>query len=608
MHKSIASIYPCPFDSQIRHDLNSAIYFNGKIYAYEEAKVSSLKNDGVSHFPERSLFLGFKELLIKPSQINLWILPQPKKIDYSRLFLFFNFIKAFNGKIDHFKKWAKKKIKFIKHHDLHTYTAIGSSGFKNGFYLNIDGGGDFGDNRHTTWGIFENNKLKEYNNLKGLNSLGNFHNFISEFCGFSDNGKVSGLAGYGKIRKDLKKKLENAITVNNKGIQFRRKRYNFTECIPNNIDLNNYERHKILRPQSSITNISKICSGYLPQDVAATGEEVIIEKLLYFLKIIKKKYFFQQKNAVFSGGLFLNVRINNKIAESKIFDDCFFPMAPGDSGLALGGVFSQKLNFNNKKNKLGISPLLGPSFSDREINKTIKLFNVNFTKPKKIQKDIAKSISNGDIVGIFNGKAEFGPRSLGNRSILADPRKKISKLKLNQKIKKRDWFMPFAPAVLDKNYHKFFIDLKPSLYMQKAIEIKKKFNNLIPSAVHIDGTCRAQYVDKKIFPNFWKIIHEFKKITNIPIVLNTSFNRHGISTICSPRQAIEHLLEGNIDVLYLSKFKVKFNNNRIVKKVKFKYENEKNLLNKQNFTWLKKNKHLMDQLTINKFKKFLKNV
>ena len=606
MHKSIASIYPCPFDSQVRHDLNSAIYNKGKIFAYEEGKVSTIKNDGVSSFPERSLFLGFKELSIKPKEIDLWVLPKPHKVDYERLYLFFNFIKAYKGKKDDFKKWAIKKIKLVKHHDLHTYTAIKSSGIKKGFYLNIDGGGDMGDTRHSTWGFFNGNHLRENFNLKGMNSIGNFHNFIAEYCGFSDNGKVSGLAGYGKVRNNLKKNLEKLITVNYKGIFFDRKRFQTTECSPNNINLNSYSRHKILRPKSSKTNVSKICAGYLPEDVAATGEEIMVEKIILFLDKIKKKYLKKKVSAVFSGGLFLNVRINNRIEESNIFERCFFPMAPGDSGLALGGIFSEKINLRIKKSKFGISPSIGPSFDDKDILKIIKNFNINFTKPKNIFKDVAKSVQKGEIVGIFQGKAEYGPRSLGNRSILADPRTKLSKLKLNQKIKKRDWFMPFAPAVLDKNYKDYFSDNNPSLYMQKASKVKNKHKKIIPSAIHVDGTCRVQYVDKKIFPNFWKIIYEFKKITNLPILLNTSFNRHGISTISTPRHAIEHLLEGNIDVLYISKFRIKFSDNRIEKTKKFIYQRENDLLKKQNLFWLKNNKHLMNPPEIKKFKSFMK--
>ena len=130
MLKSIASIYPCPFDSQIRHELNCAIYNRGKIFAYEEGKVSTLKDDGLSSFPERSLFLGFKELATKPSEIDLWVLPKPHKVDFERSYLFFNFIKAYKGKKIFFKKWVRKKIKLVKHHDLHTYSAIKSSGLK----------------------------------------------------------------------------------------------------------------------------------------------------------------------------------------------------------------------------------------------------------------------------------------------------------------------------------------------------------------------------------------------------------------------------------------------------------------------------------------------
>ena len=127
--------------------------------------------------------------------------------------------------------------------------------------------------------------------------------------------------------------------------------------------------------------------------------------------------------------------------------------------------------------------------------------------------------------------------------------------------------MPFAPAILDKYYKKYFDCKNPSYYMQKAVKIKTNLSKFIPSAVHVDQTCRVQYVEKNISPKFWKIINEFYKITKLPIILNTSFNRHGISTICSPRQAIEHLLEGSIDILYLEKYKISFLKNRRFKKI-----------------------------------------
>lgn len=608
MTKIIASIYPCPFDNQIRHELNAAVYKKGNIYAYEESKITTIKDDGTPLFPERSLFLGLKELNILPENIDLWVLPNPKILNYNSLYLFFHFIKAYNGKKEKFKLWAKKKIVFIKHHNLHTHLAIKSSGFKKGVYFNIDGGGDLGDERHTTWGKFSNNKIKEFKNLKGLNSLANFHSFITEFCNFrSENGKVSGLAAYGKIVPELKSSLNKIITINNSGITFERKRYNLTKPNLNKIDIDNYSRTKILRGEISKTNIFNICKGFLIQDVAATAEEIISEKIIFFLKKIKKKYFLNYENIVFSGGLFLNVKINNDIEKSNIFKKNFFPMAPSDSGLSLGGIFSQDIKINKLLiSKFGVSPLIGPSFNKKEIGKLINSLKLKFTKPKNITKDIAKEIIGQNIIGVFNGRAEFGQRSLGARSILADPRNYFSKAKINQKIKKRDWFMPFAPAVLDKYFKNYFKSNMPSMYMQLAEKINSKLKFKIPSAIHVNNTCRAQYVDKKIFPFFWKVINEFFKITKIPMVLNTSFNRHGISTISSPRQALEHLLEGCVDVLYLEEYKIKLTQNRKIKKRDFDMirVNEKKFLKDLNLNWLKNNQH---NLSNSDKKLFMKN-
>ena len=168
--------------------------------------------------------------------------------------------------------------------------------------------------------------------------------------------------------------------------------------------------------------------------------------------------------------------------------------------------------------------------------------------------------------------------------------------------------MPFAPAILGNKYYDYFNAKNPSLYMQKAEKINKVNIKKIPSAVHLDRSCRVQYVEKKFCPNFWKIINEFYKITKLPMVLNTSFNRHGISTICSPRQAVEHLLEGCVDILYINKYKISFNENRVCKNQKFKYSNEKTMLKNNNNLWIKKNRHLMTKSAIKKYKKMLTNM
>jgi carbamoyltransferase len=228
--------------------------------------------------------------------------------------------------------------------------------------------------------------------------------------------------------------------------------------------------------------------------------------------------------------------------------------------LSLGGA----LYLHNKKNSLkrisNLSPYLGPSFHNlgpsfhnKEIEEIIKKYNLKYSIIRNIPKVAAKFISKGKVVGFFQGRAEIGQRALGNRSILANPRKINSKGLINQYLKKRDWFMPYAPSILSEDVKKYINVKYRCPYMQVAYKIDKNFNHL-KSAIHEDLSSRIHCVSKKMNPIFWKLINEFKKITGIGAVLNTSFNRHGIATISSPRQAIEHLMEGCMDVLIISKF------------------------------------------------------
>ena len=591
--KTIISLYPSPFDNQIRHEYNASIFKNGDLFSYEEGKLSSIKNDGIGIFPERSLFYGLKELKLDIKKVSKWVFPKTKKkISEEEFYNFFNLLcKAYTGKKSNFNKWLKKKVNFVRHHDLHIYNAFGSSGFSNSFYFSSDGGGDLGDERNSSWGTIKNFTIKENGNAFGKNGISTFHAFVTEACGFrNENGKLSGLSSYGKINKELYKKFNNLITVSKKGIFFNRQRYNITKPDFNIVNVDSYDRNKILNFKISSTNVLKICKKYKLEDIAATAEEVVCDNVLLFLKIIKNKSFKKINNAIFTGGLFLNIKLNEKIEQSKIFKKCYFTMAPSDSGLSLGGIFSEKVKLNKKYySKYGLTPYLGPSFKNNQILLLAKSHSLRAKKysNKIITKDIAKELSKGKIVGLFNGKAEYGQRSLGARSILADPAKKGVKSKINLLLKKRDWFMPFAPAILDKYYNDYFKDSIPSLYMQKAQKINTSKIKQIKAGVHVDNTCRIQFVEKKLNKYFWNIINEFRKKTGIPCILNTSFNRHGISTISTPRQAIEHFMENCFDILY-------FNNLKIEKKEKqnIKLQNtltsEKKLLIKENKNWSKK--------------------
>ena len=606
----IASIYPCPFDNQIRHDFSASIYKNGKIFSYEEDKTTSFKNFSNYQFSEKSLFYGFKELNTSPKEVDKWLLPEPSKtFKKDNLFIFFSgILKCYSGEEKDFRQWLKKKVFFLKHHDAHIGLAVATSKFKKTLYLSLDGGGDYGDKRNCVFGEYSNFKFKNLSEDKGLGNICSFHAFITDFLCFGmDNGKVNGLSAYGEVQSDLYNKFSKIVKVNKNGIKFDRKRYKKTELSFDKFSFEGYQRYKVVNKQPSKTNIFEICKGYLLEDVAKTAEQFLKDKILIFLYSLKKRK--NSKNIVFTGGLFLNVALNGFISEKKIFENNFFNMAPADNGLSLGAIGFYLLKFkkkNLKLNKYGLNPYLGPSFGKDEVRKIIEKFNLKYQVPKNIYNDIAKNISKGKIVGVFQGRAEFGQRSLGNRSILADPRNITSKTRLNLLLKKRDWFMPFAPAIIDEDFDKWFPNQHRNYYMQVTNQIKdKKLLKKIPSAVHVDGSSRTQLVQKEINNNFWNIINNFKKITKLPIVLNTSFNRHGISTISNPRQAVEHLLEGCIDLLYINGFKLKIELNKKIRNEQNLVKSEKSLLKKENENWFKKNKLFMDKISRKQFHLFL---
>ena len=597
---NIVSLYDSPFSSFVTHDRSAAIISGSKIYAYEEAKLSTVKEDGYAISAERSILAGFKELNISPNDIDFWVFPKVKNLNeqLKTLNLYFKNIFGTNKfeKYCNLKNFRKKFI-FFEHHESHMSLAGFTSPFKKCVTLTMDGGGDYGDHHHLVVKIFDNQKNyplgKRILELKGPNGLANFHGWLTESIGFLEDGKTSGLASYGKVQKKLYDDFNKLFKKDKNGIDiFLRKRlplnvYNFSKIKPDS-----HERKKFIFHQPGITNVSDLTGSYLPEDIAMTGSQIIQDKLLDTIRNIKKRFPEIDKLALV-GGLFNNVRLNQSIIESNIFKEVHFTMNPGDGGLSLGGaLLANHIKSNKKKikkfkkvnlqlrNKV-FSPYIGPSFKNSEIEEILVGAELNFSKYNfnQLTKIIAKNISKGKIIGTFWGRAEYGPRSLGHRSILADPRIKNIKTIINKKLKKRDWFMPFAPAILS-NYIKDYSKLRFKCpYMQVSFPCNNKAKREITSSVHVDGTARIQSVSKNVSTFFYNIIENFRKISKIPVVLNTSFNRHGISTISTPRQALEHFLMGTCDILVLENFILELKNNRTsIKKNKIKSEKLSKLL------------------------------
>lgn len=564
----IASLYPCPFDPQDRHDPNCSIITSTEIYAYEEDKLTSIKNDPTVRFPERSLMMGLKQLNILPSDVNIWVFPEPSFFpSEDNFYLFFSWIfKAYLGERDQFSKWFNDRVRFVKHHLSHAAIGVYTSNYTECNFITQDGGGDGGDFRDFTFGYFNNGNFKLIRQRSSYNNICSFHSFITDAIGFSggEQGKTGGLAAYGKVKLDLLDELEKIFYINNGEIIFNRNRIGRSTVKLSKVKPQEYNRAKIFNQYPSLTNIYLLSKKYLPQDIAATGEFLVQKTFLTFVTTLLSTSPYKQ--TVFSGGLFQNVGLNSYLREKLGSANVHIPMAPADSGLSLGAalVVANELSDRNiLKTPSTFSPFIGPSFSIGEISELLKIFNLDFSAPTKLPYEIAKLVSEGCIIGIFHGRAEYGPRSLGSRSIIADPRSIATKSRLNQTLKRRDWFMPYAPAILSEKIDEWLQEPQMSPYMQFAPRIKSQMRDLIPAAVHTDGSARVQSVEKEISPFFWKIINSFNDITGIPIILNTSFNRHGISTISSPRQAIEHLLQGCVDYLVIENFLISASKNRI---------------------------------------------
>ncbi len=584
----IASIYPCPFDVQERHDLSAAIIKDGVVYAYEEDKLTNVKHENTVKFPERSLMMGFKELNILPSAVDKWVFPTPSRpVELKDQYLFFSWrFKAFKGTFEEFPAWFRANVHFVDHQIAHAANAVITSGFEECAFLCQDGGGDLGDNRDMIFGEYKDGEYHVKREHRGINTICSFHAFLTDSLGISggDNGKTSGLAAYGEVQDELGKEYSGLLAVRENGIDFARKRYGITEVNLKKIRPDEYETGKIFYHFPSDTNLLRLSLGYLQKDIAATGEHILRSTFLELVKRLRKET--RLNKIVLSGGLFQNVALNNAILESKLFDEIFIPMGPSDAGLSLGQALYIDRKFAIRKTQRMLTPYIGPSYSQSEIQKLLDRFRLNYCFERDVAKRAAELIAQGKIVGWFQGKGEFGPRSLGNRSILADPRTMSSKTRVNQFLKKRDWFMPYAPSIQEEYLDEWVELPQKSPYMQIAFTVKNSKRPLIPAAVHVDGTSRFHVLSREDNEKYWNLIEHFRRITGLPLVLNTSFNRHGIATISTPRQAVEHLLEGCMDYLAIDDFLIDLTENRIVSDLVMEEKDEDVLLREDCIAWL----------------------
>ncbi len=441
----------------------------------------------------------------------------------------------------------KKDILFLKHHLSHAAGAFFGSPFEEAAILTIDGVGEWAT---ASYGVGKNNKIELFKEMHYPHSLGLLYSAFTYYLGFQVNSaeyKVMGLAPYGKpeYQELIEKKLVHICDDGSIFINLDYFTFQFAQTMTGK------KLEKLFgRPRrESESPIEKF-----HEDMAASIQAVTEKIVMKMAAHVREKT--QQKQICLSGGVALNATANGKLVKSGLFDEVYAQPAAGDAGGAVGAALyaHYMISGDNKKPQPFFG--IGPSFEESEIKDFLISENIPFAdKPIEMQlKFLAQKIADGHVVGIFQGAMEFGPRALGFRSIVADPRDNKMKEKINAAVKYREPFRPFAPAVLKEKTKDFFDCNSEAPYMIVNYTVHQDKRSIIPAVTHIDNSSRIQTVSKEDNPVFYQLIEEFGKLTGVPIVLNTSFNLRGYPIVNTPREAVETFCTGGIDFLLLGRF------------------------------------------------------
>ena len=546
--------------------------FNAVEYVLKESKLNLNQIDHIVFFEKP--FLKFERLLetymaFAPKGFKSFSLSMPiwlREKLFQKKFLF-DKLKQHDENFNDIKK-----INFSEHHYSHAASAFYPSPFEDAVILTLDGVGEWAT---TTVAIGVKNKLEIIKEIHFPHSLGLLYSAFTYYTGFKVNSgeyKLMGLAPYGKpIFKDLI--LEKLLDLKPDGsFKLNMEYFNYAT----GLTMTNNKFSKLFG--EPVRNAKKDLLKEFHMDIAASIQAVTEEIILRLTRNISKNY--NSSNLCLAGGVALNCVANGKILKEKMFKKIWIQPAAGDAGGSLGAALAYwhhelKMPRNDFKDQMNGS-YLGPKFDNNVIEENLKNLKANYKKKNssEIISITAKELSNGKTVGWFQGRMEFGPRALGGRSILADPRSEKMQKELNLKIKFRESFRPFAPSILRDDVSDWFDLDSDSPYMLLVADIKKekqikmsendkslfgieKLNikrSSIPAITHVDYSARIQTVHKETNPKYYQLINEFKKITNCPVLVNTSFNVRGEPIVCTVSDAFNCFMGTNLDILVIEDF------------------------------------------------------
>ncbi len=577
--------------SAFYHDSAAALIRDGEIIAaVQEERFSRKKHD--HGFPQLAIDYCMKEAGIATSDIDYVAFYDKPFIKFERLLMTYlsyapsglkSFLLAMPPWIKHkifMRSFIEGKLKchskvlFPEHHQSHAASAFYPSPFKEAAILTIDGVGEWAT---ASYGIGKGKDISILAELKFPHSLGLLYSAFTYYIGFKVNSgeyKLMGLAPYGEPKyADLIK--EKLIDIKEDG-SFKLDMSYFNYCT--GLTMTNKRFDKLFGGPAREPDVSDLEQRHM--DIAASIQQVTEDVVLKIASHIRTKT--KQKNLCLAGGVALNCVANGRILQKDIFENIWIQPSASDAGGALGAALAIWHGYLKKERIVdGFSDsmkaaLLGPSFSDSEIESYLKKNNIKYEKlsAKDMPKCAAQIISDQKVLGWFQGRMEYGPRALGARSILGDARSAAMQSIINQKIKFRESFRPFAPTILLEHAQDYFDLNCESQYMLLVASIKeerrlplnqeqKKLFGIeklkikrsdVPAITHVDYSARVQTIKRGDNPRYYDMIDEFYKLTGSPVVINTSFNVRGEPVVCSPEDAYKCFMRTNMDYLVMGNF------------------------------------------------------
>jgi carbamoyltransferase len=545
------------------HDSSACIVCDGElVFAVAEERISRAKHD--ARFPGNAIHACLEFAKVHPEQLDEvcfgWQTAGPVfRHDlkcYASAKMPLTYLNGLNSTRHFLSMWhqesgakrfaqqfgtTKPRMRFVDHHLGHAISAYGYSGFDEAAVVVMDGRGAW---EATSIWHGHGGRLENILTIPFPDSVGFFYSQLTEFLGFqpnSDEWKVMGLAPYGKPGIDL------SAFIDLKTMPYR---VDARQVAVNGTTSLGSARRFLGMPRAPESEIEE-----RHKDIAYAVQEACETAMMNVVKMAIEKT--RCRDVCLAGGVALNSKANGKIVASGLVGKFFVQPAASDDGVALGAALAPYLDDQRKlPNKAMRHGYWGPCFDDGAIENALRTYKLRYSQLSDPASTAAELLSQGKILGWFQGRMEFGPRALGSRSILADPRDPEMNAKVNKAVKFREWWRPFAPSFKKEAAAEYLESATDSPFMILTAQVRPEKRSIIPSVTHVDGSARPQTVEKEINPLYWRLIDEFGKRTGVPVLLNTSFNLRGEAIVHTPTDAIRTFFSSGMDALVIGSFLV----------------------------------------------------